>query len=98
MGIGSVMVDAVHLRESGVVIKSEVAAVVQVHPRQYSRVVVVGSVYQETTAERRRDIDLAIVEGGPIVRHTVPGLPQRLQVAVRVIHEGDDSSQGIGNR
>src|SRR5215212_8206488 len=98
MAVTGVMVDAVYLRKGSVVVKGEITAIIQVHPRQHGDVVIVWTIDQQAATPRRRNINLAVLKGGPIMVDTVPRLPDRLQVAVGVVDEHHGPAQPVLNR
>ena len=67
MTVRRVVVDPVYLAKRNVVRKSKVSAIVQVHTIQHGYIIVVGAVDQKTAAKARRNADLSVFKGGPIV-------------------------------
>lgn len=81
------LLDLVDLPESRVVLKAIARVIAERHLREHRLILAVRPVDRKTAAEVRLDQNLPVVEGGPFVRLTVPGLRNLLQSLIRVICE-----------
>src|SRR5215213_864597 len=98
MPVCSVAVDPVDLRECCVVVERKVSAILQAHLRQHGGVVIVWTIYQQSTTEPRCYPNLTVVEGRPVMPNSTPALPDCLKVAAGVIQELHNSAQSVSDR
>src|ERR1043166_9673191 len=72
-----------------------IAPILQVHLCQHGGVAVIWTIHRQAAAERRRDINLAVIERGPIMARTIPRLPDSLQIIVGVVNKGYGAGEGV---
>ncbi len=70
----------------------------QVYLSQYGGVVVVWTINEQAAAKSGRDVNLTVVERGPIVTVTAPGLPDLLKVVVGAVDKRDYAAHRIRDR